>query len=242
MEELTNLIHPVILKQGMDSWSWSLSKSGLYTVSSVRNLIDSLLLQSSDLKTMWIKYIPNKVNVFAWKVMTNSLPTRFYLSRRGIDSESISCVNCVFGVENTNHLFFTCDMAKQVYKLIARWWDISYMDIDSYEKWRNLFDNIRLPRKNKLMLEGVFYVMWWLLWNFQSKKVFEDKAPDKATFFDDVICKSYYWCRTHQTTNQPQTQKQKGDTTFESKKVASTGSPWGGCYGCWKKHDRRLLL
>nr|GFD33461.1 hypothetical protein [Tanacetum cinerariifolium] len=28
MEELTNLIHPVILKQGMDSWSWSLSKSG----------------------------------------------------------------------------------------------------------------------------------------------------------------------------------------------------------------------
>ncbi|PWA69062.1 hypothetical protein CTI12_AA054790 [Artemisia annua] len=48
--------------------------------------------------------------------------------------------------------------------------------------------------------------------------------------------------RTHQTTNQPQTQKQKGDTTFESEKVAHTDSTWGGCYGCWKTHDRRLLL
>ncbi|GJZ53337.1 putative reverse transcriptase domain-containing protein [Tanacetum coccineum] len=87
------------------------------------------------------------------QVMTNSLPTRFNISRRGIDIESISCVNCVFGVETTNHLFFTCDMAKQVYNLIALWWDISYMDIDSYDDWRNWIDNIRLPCKNKLMLE-----------------------------------------------------------------------------------------
>ncbi|GKB82705.1 RNA-directed DNA polymerase, eukaryota, reverse transcriptase zinc-binding domain protein [Tanacetum coccineum] len=195
VEELKRLIQPVTLKQGKDSWNWSLSKSGTYSVASVRNLIDSSLLPSSDMKTRWIRYIPNKVNVFAWKVMTNSLPTRFNISRRGIDIESISCVNCVFGVETTNHLFFTCDMAKQVSNLIARWWDISYMDIDSYDDWRNWIDNIRLPCKNKLMLEGIFFVMWWLLWNFRNKKIFEDKAPDKAMFFDDVICKSYYWCR-----------------------------------------------
>ncbi|GJW76662.1 DUF4219 domain-containing protein [Tanacetum coccineum] len=195
VEELKRLIQPVTLKQGKDSWNWSLSKSGTYSVASVRNLIDSSLLPSSDMKTRWIRYIPNKVNVFAWKVMTNSLPTRFNISRRGIDIESISCVNCVFGVETTNHLFFTCDMAKQVSNLIARWWDISYMDIDSYDNWRNWIDNIRLPCKSKLMLEGIFFVMWWLLWNFRNKKIFEDKAPDKAMFFDDVICKSYYWCR-----------------------------------------------
>ncbi|GKA33567.1 RNA-directed DNA polymerase, eukaryota [Tanacetum coccineum] len=195
VEELKRLIQPATLKQGKDSWNWSLSKSGTYSVASVRKLIDSSLLPSSDMKTRWIRYIPNKVNVFAWKVMTNSLPTRFNISRRGIDIESISCVNCVFGVETTNHLFFTCDMAKQVSNLIARWWDISYMDIDSYDDWRNWIDNIRLPCKNKLMLEGIFFVMWWLLWNFRNKKIFEDKAPDKAMFFDDVICKSYYWCR-----------------------------------------------
>nr|GEW30943.1 hypothetical protein [Tanacetum cinerariifolium] len=194
VEELKRLIQPVILKQGKDSWNWSLSKSGMYSVALVRNLIDSSLLPSSDMKTRWISYIPNKVNVFAWKVMTNFLPTRFNISRRGIDIESISCVNCVF-VESTNHLFFRCDLAKQVSKLIARWWDISYMDIDSYDNWRNWIDNIKVSCKNKLMLEGIFLVMWWLLWNFRNKKIFEDKAPNKVMFFDDVICKSYYWCR-----------------------------------------------
>ncbi|GKC94906.1 hypothetical protein Tco_1160348 [Tanacetum coccineum] len=42
---------------------------------------------------------------------------------------------------------------------------------------------------------SILFVMWWLLWNFRNKKIFEDKAPDKAMFFDDVICKSDYWCR-----------------------------------------------
>nr|GEV57212.1 RNA-directed DNA polymerase, eukaryota [Tanacetum cinerariifolium] len=195
VEELKRLIQPVIVKQGKDSWNTSLSKSGMYSVASVRNLIDSSLLPSSDMKTRWISYIPNKVNVFTWKVMTNSLPMRFNISRRGIDIESISCVNCVFGVESTNHQFFTYDLAKQVSKLIARWWDISYMDIDSYDNWRNWIDNIKLLYKNKLMLEGIFFVMWWLLWNFRNKKIFEDKAPNKVMFFNDVICKSYYWCQ-----------------------------------------------
>nr|GFA65740.1 RNA-directed DNA polymerase, eukaryota, reverse transcriptase zinc-binding domain protein [Tanacetum cinerariifolium] len=69
VEELKRLIQPVILKQGKDSWNWSLSKSGTYSVASVRNLIDSSLLPWSDMKTRWISYIPNKVNVFAWKVL-----------------------------------------------------------------------------------------------------------------------------------------------------------------------------
>nr|GEZ28800.1 hypothetical protein [Tanacetum cinerariifolium] len=123
VEELKRLIQPVILKQGKDSWNWSLSKSDTYSVASVRNLIDYSLLPSSDMKTMWISYIPNKVNVFAWKHKTP---------------------------------VFTCDLAKQVSKLIARWWDISYMDIDYYDNWRNWIDNIKLPCKNKLMLEGIF--------------------------------------------------------------------------------------
>nr|GEV24714.1 hypothetical protein [Tanacetum cinerariifolium] len=71
VEELKRLIQPVILKQGKDSWNWSLSKSGTYLVASVRNLIDSSLLPSSDMKTRWISYIPNKVNVVTTVNFTN---------------------------------------------------------------------------------------------------------------------------------------------------------------------------
>ncbi|GKC67108.1 RNA-directed DNA polymerase, eukaryota [Tanacetum coccineum] len=127
--------------------------------------------------------------------MTNSLPTRFNISRRGIDIESLSCVNCDTGVETLNHLFFSCDMAKRVSQLIARWWDVPHIDIDSYGNWRSWIDNIKMPKSNKSMLEGVFYVTWWLLWNFRNKKIFEGHNNKKATFFDEVICNSFYWCR-----------------------------------------------
>ncbi|GJU74239.1 RNA-directed DNA polymerase, eukaryota, reverse transcriptase zinc-binding domain protein [Tanacetum coccineum] len=177
-----------------DRWTWSLNSSGEFSVASVRNLIDSRLLPKGDNRTRWIRYVPSKVNTLAWKVMTNSLPTRFNISRRGIDIDSISCVNCELGVETTNHLFFTCDMAKQITRLIARWWDVPNIEIDSYGNWMSWMDNIRMPAKNKNMLEGVFFVKWWLLWAFRNKKIFEDKAPSKATFFDDIICKSFYWC------------------------------------------------
>nr|GEY85284.1 hypothetical protein [Tanacetum cinerariifolium] len=42
-------------------------------------------------------------------------------------------------------------------------------DFDSYEEWLAWFANVRLPLKNKKMLEGVFYVLWWLLWWFRNK-------------------------------------------------------------------------
>ncbi|GKA76939.1 RNA-directed DNA polymerase, eukaryota [Tanacetum coccineum] len=186
VEEMTAILHSVSLNHSQDRWTWSLTNSGEYTVASARSLIDSRLLPKGDMKTRWIRYVPIKVNTLAWKVMTNSLPTRFNISRRDIYIDTMSCVNCDLGVATTNHLFFTCDMAKQVSNLIARWWDVPCIDIDSYGNWRTWIDNIRLPAKNKNMLEGVFFMMWWLLWNFRNKKMFEDKAPSKATILDEV--------------------------------------------------------
>nr|GEZ74686.1 RNA-directed DNA polymerase, eukaryota [Tanacetum cinerariifolium] len=90
-------------------------------------------------------------------------------------------------VETTSHLFFSCPMAHKVVNLINRWWSLADVELESYEDWVIWFDHIRLPSKNKKMLEGVFYVMWWLLWSFCNKTIFESKVPKKALFFDDVV-------------------------------------------------------
>ncbi|GKE25892.1 hypothetical protein Tco_1441276, partial [Tanacetum coccineum] len=62
--------------------NWALESSGDFLVASVRKAIDDKLLPEVDSKTRWIKYVPIKVNVHAWKVKTDSLPTRFNISRR----------------------------------------------------------------------------------------------------------------------------------------------------------------
>ncbi|GJS72036.1 RNA-directed DNA polymerase, eukaryota, partial [Tanacetum coccineum] len=97
-------------------------------VASVRKIIDDKSLSDVDSKTRWIKYVPIKVNVHAWKVKTDSLPTRFNVSRRCIDIDSIMCAICDNGVETSKHLFFYCCMVIQIVRKITRWWDVPYVE------------------------------------------------------------------------------------------------------------------
>ncbi|GKG02765.1 RNA-directed DNA polymerase, eukaryota [Tanacetum coccineum] len=124
-------------------------------------------------------------------MMTNSLPTRFKISCRGILIDSILCGICNKGVETTSHLFFSCPIARQVVSLILRWWYLDAAELDSFEEWVDWFDSVRLPHKNKKLLEGVFFVLWWLLWSFRNKTLFDSKGPKKASLFDDVVCMSF---------------------------------------------------
>ncbi|GKB84812.1 RNA-directed DNA polymerase, eukaryota [Tanacetum coccineum] len=74
------------------------TSSGDFSVASVRKAIDDKLLPDVDSKTRWIKYVPIKVNVHAWKVKT-ALERDLYISRRGIDIESMTCAICGNEVE-----------------------------------------------------------------------------------------------------------------------------------------------
>ncbi|GJZ58210.1 RNA-directed DNA polymerase, eukaryota, reverse transcriptase zinc-binding domain protein [Tanacetum coccineum] len=193
--EFSVLLQQVVLAQGSDRWTWTANGSGQFSVASVRKIIDNKLCSGGENSTRWIRCVPNKINIHAWKVMTESLATRFDISRRGIVIDSILCGNCDIGVETTSHLFFTCDMATSVRRLINRWWEVPDMEIDSYATWKGWIVNIRMASKTKLMFEGVYYVMWWLLWWYRNKKIFEGKSLIKVMFLDDVISKSFYWCR-----------------------------------------------
>nr|GFA64179.1 RNA-directed DNA polymerase, eukaryota, reverse transcriptase zinc-binding domain protein [Tanacetum cinerariifolium] len=194
-KKVKELMKEVSLAPISDRWTWELENTRDFSVASVRKLIDAKMLPIMENKTRWINYVPIKVNIHAWKVMTDSLPTRFNISRRGICIYSILCANCDTGVETASHLFFSYCMARKVVKLVTRWWNVSDEEFDSYDDWVAWLVSIRLPMKNKKMLEGVFYVMWWLLWLFQNKIIFEDKAPKKEMFFDDVVSKSFCWRR-----------------------------------------------
>ncbi|GKE71311.1 RNA-directed DNA polymerase, eukaryota, partial [Tanacetum coccineum] len=100
-----------------DRWKWDLESSGDFSVASVRKIIDDKSLSDVDLKTRWIKYVPIKVNVHAWKVKTDSLPTRFNVSRRGIDIDSIMCAIC----DNGGRRLDTCSsIVAWLDKLFAR--------------------------------------------------------------------------------------------------------------------------
>nr|GEU49352.1 RNA-directed DNA polymerase, eukaryota [Tanacetum cinerariifolium] len=71
-----------MLNPSEDMWSWDLNGSGKFSVASARRYIDDKRLPDISSKTRWIKEVPIKVNVYAWKVRINGLPTRWNISRR----------------------------------------------------------------------------------------------------------------------------------------------------------------
>nr|GEV09184.1 RNA-directed DNA polymerase, eukaryota [Tanacetum cinerariifolium] len=89
--ELSSRITDVVLSQMQDRWRWSLTSSGDFSVLSVCKYIDDRSLPDLHNPTRWVNAMPIKVNVLAWKVSLDNLPTRLNLSIRGMEINSILC-------------------------------------------------------------------------------------------------------------------------------------------------------
>ncbi|GJT33965.1 RNA-directed DNA polymerase, eukaryota [Tanacetum coccineum] len=94
LNDLISFMNGVVIGVVPDRWFWSLNGMGEYSVSSVRKVIDERCLPGMSNQTRWSKEVPIKINVHAWKVSLDCLPTRLNISRRGIDIPSIICPNC----------------------------------------------------------------------------------------------------------------------------------------------------
>ncbi|GKA24760.1 RNA-directed DNA polymerase, eukaryota [Tanacetum coccineum] len=162
LEQLTNLLDSVSLSNMEDRCFWDLNGEGVFQVKDVRSVLDETFLPKENIPTRWVKSIPIKVNVFVWKLVQDRIPTRLNLMSRNIFVPSVECPVCNNDSESSSHLFFGCQVAKEVLKLICRWWDLVLYDFDNYDGW--------------------------LLWN---QLLFASSKPRKSFIFDDIVFRSF---------------------------------------------------
>ncbi|GJZ65152.1 RNA-directed DNA polymerase, eukaryota, reverse transcriptase zinc-binding domain protein [Tanacetum coccineum] len=193
--ELEATLDGLQLPMAQDRWSWSIVGSGEFSVAYVRKYIDDHLIGGHSSISRWVKAVPIKINIMAWKVRFDYLPTRLNLSKRGLDLQSILCPMCNKEVESTNHIFFACSMVRELYRRIVSWWDVCFSEFSSYEGWLVWLSNMKIQSTRRVILEGVIYIMWWLVWNFHNQSLFGSSPPLKATIFDEVVNRSFYWCK-----------------------------------------------
>ncbi|GJZ11179.1 RNA-directed DNA polymerase, eukaryota [Tanacetum coccineum] len=98
--------------RGDHCWVWSLDLSGLFLVASAMKFIKEQLSICNGNPTRPIKFVPIKVNILAWRLASNKLPTRLNMSLRGLELPSIHRFNS--NVKFTSHLFFACDVARDI--------------------------------------------------------------------------------------------------------------------------------
>ena len=94
------------------AWTWSLNSSGVFTVCSLRKLIDdTILINSNGFQTRWLNSVPSKANIMVWRLMHNRLAPKSNLEKRNITVSNSFCDFCGFRLEREDHLFLSCPLA-----------------------------------------------------------------------------------------------------------------------------------
>nr|GEW83446.1 RNA-directed DNA polymerase, eukaryota [Tanacetum cinerariifolium] len=74
-----------------DAQSWDVPLGGEFRVKDIRSSIVDTFLPSSDSATRWVKTVPIKVNILAWRTRLDRLSTRVNLITRGVNIDSSLC-------------------------------------------------------------------------------------------------------------------------------------------------------
>nr|GFA63377.1 hypothetical protein [Tanacetum cinerariifolium] len=147
-------------------------------LSRISDLLDTVVLSNMGIVGSGTLMIPIKVNVLAWKISMDRLPTRVNLHRRGVQVSPISCPICCEALENLDHLLFCCDLAKDIARSICNWWGLVWNPVDSHRSWLSWFNLVQLQSSSKQVLEEVFYTSWW-----SNHLLFSDSNPRKDGIF-----------------------------------------------------------
>nr|GEX43985.1 RNA-directed DNA polymerase, eukaryota [Tanacetum cinerariifolium] len=196
-----------------DRYFWSLEREGDYSVASIRNLIDEKRFQEVGISTRWVKSVPSKVNITAWKIKTNALPTRFNLSRRGMDIDTLMCPVCK-GMACVAGIYSDSQQAEKYDGRSLLWFVVFYMEFQKKALVRQqdsqkalIFDNLVSLSFNWCILQFVFLgvegrrvVPDWIL-RLANDRVGWDKYPWGSNGNlhvarltpDDIEARSKWW-------------------------------------------------
>nr|GEV61066.1 zinc finger, AN1-type, zinc finger, A20-type [Tanacetum cinerariifolium] len=106
-----------------------------------RRFIDDGICVLDGSPTKWLNLIPIKINILAWRVALNKLPTRFNMSLRGMEVSTMKFPVCHVGNETSDHLFFSCSLVSAMISRLFKWWELSNMVFQSYHGWENWLNN-----------------------------------------------------------------------------------------------------
>ncbi|XP_071694335.1 uncharacterized protein [Rutidosis leptorrhynchoides] len=145
--------------------------------------------------TIWFKFLPRKVNVFLWRFRLDALPTRWNLSARGIELPTVVCPVCNNGVESKDHLFFTCEVASDLWRKVRLWLDCdmhTFLPWDSFISW---LEGISLPTSSKNQVVAIIVTLLWAIWRYRNGLVFNNVFCNLSSLFDIIRLLSFRWIK-----------------------------------------------
>ncbi|GJR34173.1 RNA-directed DNA polymerase, eukaryota [Tanacetum coccineum] len=191
--DMLNEIGQLNIDVNEDTCTWSLGPNGTFTVKDARYRIDQNILPTLSHATTWDKSIHRKVNVFIWRLSLDRLPHRLNLSSCGMDIPAISCPSCNTNVESANHIFFECDIATDMWKLVFRWYDIPLFQASSWDSFNDWIISWHASKEKKHRFYVITSSVLWWLWRYRNSVTFNSHPLRKSGIFDNVHFSSFLW-------------------------------------------------
>ncbi|GJW30095.1 putative RNA-directed DNA polymerase, eukaryota, reverse transcriptase zinc-binding domain protein [Tanacetum coccineum] len=102
LHSLQSELAVVTLSSSHDSWKWHIGNDGSFSVASTRTHIDHYMLPSLTSTTTWIACLPKKIGSILYSIWSNNM-------------------------ESAEHIFFSCEMAAQIWHMIRVWGEGGWM-------------------------------------------------------------------------------------------------------------------
>nr|GEU34439.1 reverse transcriptase domain, reverse transcriptase zinc-binding domain protein [Tanacetum cinerariifolium] len=137
-----------------------------------------------------------KINIFIWRSLRDHLPSRWNLSRKGIDVISINCPICDHGIDSAYHTLWVCLLASTVWTRVFNWLDLSPPSISNMLGLYAWIDSLYMSSSKKDILEVVCGVTLWSLWSFRNEVIFGTVRPKRSMLFDKIVDYPFRWYST----------------------------------------------
>ncbi|KAJ9555174.1 hypothetical protein OSB04_009788 [Centaurea solstitialis] len=195
VEELEHMLKNVVLMEGDDKWSWEGDPSGDYTVSSLRGIIDGLSCPPAEYRCFWNNWLPPRVNCFIWRLLSNRIPTRVNLNKRGINTSSTFCPLCESEEETVEHLFHSCSAVKDLWRWFFDWCLINVGQQASFNQF--LFKILECGKslKSRKFLEAAVGGLVWFIWKARNNLIFKGVKFSASMVKDEFQATLFSWMK-----------------------------------------------
>ncbi|XP_071714736.1 uncharacterized protein [Rutidosis leptorrhynchoides] len=157
--------------------------------------MDRVILPTSSIPTSWFKFILRKLNIFLWRFRLDSLPVRGNLSAKGTEIHSIVCPVCNNEVESRDHLFFECDLARDLWHKLRVWFNVAMPSFVSWDTFISWIEGVRLSTTNTYRIIASVITLLWVIWRFRNDVVFDESFCNRSSLFDLIRLFSFRWLK-----------------------------------------------
>ena len=183
-----------------DSFSWTPSKLGFFTVKSLSfELAKASSVDRSKIiswKKLWQGLIPPRVEIFTWMALLGKISSKVLLARRCIiPPDDVLCILCNEYHESADHLLLQCSFARNVWVWWLGLWNLSWAFPrslgEAFEQWAF----IGAPPFLKKVWRAIFLIIIWSIWKERNSRIFRNVVSSQAQIHDLILTRLSWWIK-----------------------------------------------